>query len=135
TDVHLLTLVHHDPVHDTGVVGGAAAAPAAGIHRQDLYPIGELHEPLGTGKELPLEIGEDPVAVHVDTHTVDDPGELTHLLEGQELCLVHDHVGHLAVGDVVVQIKGVPDLHGGGLQPQAGGDDPKTGPVLLGVEQ
>lgn len=133
-DVDLFAPVHHHPVDHPRVMRGAVAAPATRIDRQDLYLVGELHEALRAREQLPLEVREDPVAVDVDPHAVDHARQLAYLLVRQELGLVADDVGDLAVGDVVVQVQHVPDLDRGGLQPQPGRDDPGAGPVLLRVE-
>lgn len=120
-DDHLGPLDDHLTAYGAGVVGGAGAAPAQGLHLEDLDAVGQLDQTLGAGEQLGAEVGRDAEGVHVEAQVVHDAGELVDLFGGEELGLVGDHVVRAAalgemVDEVGVEVLSVLDLDGVGDQ-------------------
>ncbi len=114
----------HLAAYRAGVVGGAGAAPAQGLHLEDLHAVGEFDQALGAGEELGAEVGRNTEGVDVEAQVVDHARELVDLYRRQELRLVGDDVVRAAalgevLDDVRVQVLLVLDLHGVGDQAEA----------------
>ena len=86
------------PFTTPGVLGGAGAAPAAGLDLELLALVGQLEEAGRALEELAAEVGEETEGVDVGVELVDHAGELLHLGRCVELRLVAHEVLEAAVG-------------------------------------
>ena len=118
---------------------GAGAAPAQGLHLEDLDAVGQLDQALGAGEQLGAEVGRDAEGVDVEAQVVHHASELVYLLRCQELRLVRDDVVRTAalrevVDEVGVEVLSVLDLHRVRDQAEAGGELALARAVVTGED-
>ena len=98
-----LAVVHLLAVDQPSVLGGAGAAPAAGLDLELLALVGQLEEAGRALEELAAEVGEEAEGVDVGVELVDHAGELLDLGRCVELRLVAHEVLEAAVGRRVLR--------------------------------